>query len=221
MVSPGKRAVRADQKEQRRDAIMAATLELFDESSFESVSVAAVAKRAGIAKGTVYLYFETKEEIFLAILAQAFEGLFDQLDKVLMSLPEPCPLDVMSEVLSQTANGDPKIIRLVSILHTALEQNLSYDVALNFKQSLRRRFVYTGGLIEGKLGFSSPGDGMKIILYMHGLLVGFEQMAKPSPTIEEVLQTPGMEVFRIDLYETVKDACRNLLEGMQARAGEG
>src|SRR5262245_29500248 len=52
----------------RRDQIVTAAVELWLEDGFDAVSVEAIARRAGLAKGTVYLYFRTKEEILGAAI---------------------------------------------------------------------------------------------------------------------------------------------------------
>jgi AcrR family transcriptional regulator len=52
----------------RRHQIVTAAIELWLEDGFDAVSVEAIARRAGLAKGTVYLYFRTKEEILGAAI---------------------------------------------------------------------------------------------------------------------------------------------------------
>lgn len=58
--------------ERRKDArpqeLIAAALDLFVERGFASTRLEDVAKRAGVSKGTLYLYFENKEELFKAVV---------------------------------------------------------------------------------------------------------------------------------------------------------
>lgn len=58
--------------ERRKDArpheLLAAALDLFVERGFASTRLEDVAKRAGVSKGTLYLYFENKEELFKAVV---------------------------------------------------------------------------------------------------------------------------------------------------------
>jgi len=58
----------------RREGIMDAALELFGKSGLDGTSVEAIAHDAGIGKGTVYLYFRSKDEILDAILAERWPG---------------------------------------------------------------------------------------------------------------------------------------------------
>src|SRR6201991_3094442 len=61
-------ALAAEDKEARRDVILAAARTLFLRDPEKLPSAAAIATEAGLAKGTVYLYFATKEEIFMDLL---------------------------------------------------------------------------------------------------------------------------------------------------------
>jgi AcrR family transcriptional regulator len=63
--APNDRAgVRHARSAARREAILAAALDEFSARGFEAARVDDVAKRAGIAKGTIYLYFRDKETLF-------------------------------------------------------------------------------------------------------------------------------------------------------------
>jgi AcrR family transcriptional regulator len=59
--APGVRAARQAEK---RDAILAAALDEFAASGFAAARLDDVARRAGVAKGTIYLYFRDKESLF-------------------------------------------------------------------------------------------------------------------------------------------------------------
>ena len=66
------RARDEDQKLARKHTLMDAGWSLFRESDGNLPSVAQVVKKAGLAKGTFYLYFKTKEELFLVLLSDVF-----------------------------------------------------------------------------------------------------------------------------------------------------
>ncbi len=66
-----KPASRERRKAARPGEIAAAALALFSEQGFAATRMQDVAARAGIAKGTLYLYFPTKEELFFAVVREA------------------------------------------------------------------------------------------------------------------------------------------------------
>jgi AcrR family transcriptional regulator len=80
------RARREREKEERRQSILQAARETFFEEGFYRATVDSVAERAEVSKGTVYLYFDSKEALLAALL---LEGL----DTLLQTLEAACPPD--------------------------------------------------------------------------------------------------------------------------------
>jgi AcrR family transcriptional regulator len=64
-----RRAVSDEDKSQRRDEIMAAAKEVFARKGFHDTTIADIAKRAGLAYGSIYWYFDSKDELFHALMA--------------------------------------------------------------------------------------------------------------------------------------------------------
>lgn len=71
--------IRAGKKRRTRQAIMAAAKKLFAEKGFGNTSVDDLARQAGIGKGTIYGYFKTKSEIFLAFIEEEIDYAFADL----------------------------------------------------------------------------------------------------------------------------------------------
>jgi len=57
-------------KDARPGEIVAAALDVFVERGFAATKLADVARRAGVTKGTVYLYFDSKEALFKAVVRE-------------------------------------------------------------------------------------------------------------------------------------------------------
>ena len=74
------RAMTEAQKEARRADILKVALHRFTLMPYESLNMADTADEAGVAKGTLYLYFRSKEEMFLAIYTDQLNGWFDAMD---------------------------------------------------------------------------------------------------------------------------------------------
>src|SRR5688572_28258418 len=84
------RAVADEDKEARRHSILDAAERLFLRHPDRMASVAEVATAAGLAKGTVYLYFPSKEEMLLALHERQVAHFFEHL---MVKLAQPGPLD--------------------------------------------------------------------------------------------------------------------------------
>lgn len=69
---------RARRKEARPGELLEAALELFVDKGFAATRVEEVAARAGVSKGTLFLYFPSKEELFKAVVRETIAGRFTE-----------------------------------------------------------------------------------------------------------------------------------------------
>lgn len=209
------RARQVHEKEGRRQDILAAGLRSFEGGRFGALTMAQVAKEAGLAKGTLYLYFPTKEALFLALTEDMLLAWFEALDEALTAHREPLGPKAAAVLVAESLGDHPQLPRLLAILHTVLEQNIDYWQALRFKEFLATRVQRTGRYLEQRLPFLAPGQGGAVLLKIHALLLGFWQMADVAPVVAEVLEAPGLQVFRIDFWEVFPKTLQELLSGIQ------
>ncbi len=73
---------RKRRKDARPSEIVAAALAVFAEQGFAGAKIEEIARRAGVAKGTVYLYFATKEALFEAAVRENISPIFARLDSL-------------------------------------------------------------------------------------------------------------------------------------------
>ncbi len=69
---------REQNKASKRRRILEAAAELFTEQGFESTTTAAIARRAGIGAGTLYLYVDSKEDLLVAVFRQQVGHVWDE-----------------------------------------------------------------------------------------------------------------------------------------------
>lgn len=84
--------------EARPGEIVQAALEVFAERGFAAAKLDEIAAKAGISKGALYLYFETKEDIFRAVVREAVAPNIDVVEAVLDQATIPFP-DLLRMVL--------------------------------------------------------------------------------------------------------------------------
>ena len=75
--------------EERPGEICAAALDLFAEKGFAAARLDEIARRAGVSKGTLYLYFKDKEELFRAVVRNAIAPQFGAMTASLAALDMP------------------------------------------------------------------------------------------------------------------------------------
>lgn len=213
-----KRRARTDeQKQERRQALLDAAWALFQDSSFDEISVTGVTKAAGVAKGTFYLYFKTKEELFIAIMEQLFMAFFDQVSAELHQVADrqPTPEEIAS-LFQRSLEAQPGLARLFAILHPVLEQNIDYDTAVAFKRMLLERIITTGSLLESCLPFLQPGEGAEFMLRAYAIVIGIQHVSDPAPVIREAMEKePDLALFNVKFSKEISETVAIMLHGLE------
>jgi AcrR family transcriptional regulator len=206
------RARGAAEKDARRDALLASGRQLLSQEAYPSVTMSAVAATAGLAKGTTYLYFPTKEALFLALLREELGAWFD---RVAAGLPTEVP--AVAAFVAGTLASEPLLLRLLGLLHLTLEANVDAEVIRPWKVWLATRLAEVGAALEAALPSLPRGQGAVAILHLHALTVGLSQMATTTTIVDGVLAEPGLAGLRVDFEPHLAASFGALLQGMLAR----
>src|SRR3972149_2656523 len=152
-----KRALGAEEKSARRAAIVRAAEALLHRDPAATFSVDALARRAGLAKGTVYLYFHTREEVLLALHERQLHTLFHALARAL----ERPRADARSGVRAGLRHHGrhPGFYPLAGRCRTMLDTNIGADAALAFHLGLAQRLPPPGARGGHPLPAPRPGGG--------------------------------------------------------------
>jgi AcrR family transcriptional regulator len=110
------RSVRAARQAERRDAILAAALEEFAASGFAATRLDDVARRAGVAKGTIYLYFRDKESLFQELVRATLSPIVGAIETTqVRDLPARVIAETIADIFVREIFGTRRkdVIRLV------------------------------------------------------------------------------------------------------------
>lgn len=210
------RARSGEAKQERRDAILETALGMYErDPRFAAFTMAALAKEAGLAKGTLYLYFRAKEELFLALLERLFGEWFDDVDGRLERGRAPWTGEAVAALLARSAAERPTLVRLLAIQGSILEENVEREAALAFKTRVMERTAATGAALEARLPWLGEGGGARLLVRLHALVVGLWQMAEPAAVIRGVLTAAGLEGARVDFARELDEVLRLLLAGTE------
>lgn len=214
------RARKDEDKAARRRSILAVASRLLGRQQYHHITMAEVARRCSLAKGTLYLYFRSKEELFLAALedelAQWFEALALELGRM---TPGPDAPERFAAAVTRTLLPRETFVDLLSLLHTVLEQNIDAGSALAFKQMLLEQVQQGAAMVERAVPGLPEGSGARVLVRLHALLIGMRQMADPAPVVAEVLARPEMAALRIDFASELSATLAAMVRGMmQERA---
>lgn len=210
-----RRAVLPEDKSQRRAAILHAAEALLRRAPMGAFSVDALARRAGLAKGTVYLYYGSREEVLLAVHAERAEQLFDAIERAL-SAPAPSAQTVARATL-RFLRAHPEFLPLAANCRGMLENNVGAEAALAYKLALGKRLAGVGARIEALFPGLAQGAGVALLMNAYALMIGLWQLSDPPACLREVLKRPDMRMFRVDFDKQLMAALTDLWHAMERR----
>ena len=167
-----KRARSTGAKEARRDAILRAARALFHQSGYDAISMAEVAGKARLAKGTVFLYFDTKQALFFELLEEMLAEWLGALHDIVAQDDKPWPSARLARVLCESLAERPALSRLLTLSVSVLEPGVPAKRAAELRHKLLRRYFSTGALIEQRLGLAHAGDGITLLTFANAMIVG-------------------------------------------------
>ena len=106
---------RREQKLHRQEEILAAAFEVFAAHGYEATRIDEVARQAGIAKGTIYLYFRDKEQLFRAVVRSLVQKRFDAIAGSFQGTAEQLLRELLSRMYSQVVRNE-KVRSIVRLL---------------------------------------------------------------------------------------------------------
>jgi AcrR family transcriptional regulator len=102
-------------KAQRQEGILAAAFEVFAAHGYEAARIDDVARQAGVAKGTIYLYFPTKDRLFQAVVRNLIPKRLDVLVKTLTGSSSDLLRALLSQVYMNVVRNE-KVRSIVRML---------------------------------------------------------------------------------------------------------
>lgn len=210
-----RRARQVHQKEERRQEILIAALELFKTFTFQAITMADIAKKSQFGKGTIFIYFNTKEKLFLSLVEKEFLDFYEAMDEGLNKSKLPMGAESLSALVVEALESSPHLPKLLSILHTVLEHNVDRLDILRFKEFLANRATRTGRNLEHRLPFLGPGQGLELMLQIHVLVLGVWQVSDPAPVVKELLNAPGLHIFDIPFRPFFDRTLTALIRGLE------
>ncbi len=207
-----RKAIHQEQKEERRDGIIRSALTLLQDHPYHRITVQMIMKEAGLAKGTFFLYFKTKEELFIDVIADGYANWFAYMEAEMERLPGG-GVEPFVEAIVHGYDREPQMVRLMRIMHTVLEENISFETAARLKLMLHEKLGKLAERMERHFSFFRGGEAARFLIQAHALAVGYRNMTDLSENVQRVIEEFKLDVFRIDFLDELKKGLTMLLLG--------
>jgi AcrR family transcriptional regulator len=182
-------------KEKRKREIALATLEVFAEKGYEATSMSQVAELAGIGKGTIYEYFESKEELILSTVEAWVELMGMQAEKQLEGIDDPVErLKRYVQSAMEACVSDKRVVRLlIAMIQIMLEEEKlrsHRDLIRGTMQNAARFIVDTllegvsRGIFRPEVSDSAEKIAVNLLAYLDGISLYYYYMSRDHINLE-------------------------------------
>lgn len=210
------RARRPEQKEQRREAILAAAAELARRDGVRAVSLSDIARAVGIHKSALLRYFETREQIFLELTAREWR---DWEAEVTGALGEIAVGDgeAVATTLARSFVSRPLLCDLLPHAALNLERHASMDAVRAYKETSVGAVETVARALAGPLPDLSEEERFEVVAYV-SLLAGamFQIATPPEPLVRLYEEEPRLGHSLLDFEARLIRAASVIIAGLSA-----
>jgi len=174
-------------KQQKHQAIIDVAAALFQQEQ-HLPTVATIAKKSGQAKGTIYLYFSSKEAIFLTLLQQNYQQWFHHIEQTLTGSHQ------LSDLVNCFARpaSDEVFLNLASLSSNTLEPAVDNEFIGQYRQWFKDEFNNIATLLNKQYPVLSIPLALSLLTNSHALMLGLWQQTRHQPEQFTAEVTPAL-----------------------------
>ena len=116
----------------RREEIINSCEKLYETENFKDITIKHIGENTSFSRTSIYNYFQTKEEIFLALFQREYEKWIDDLDKV-YDENDTLTKEEFASKLAHTIEKRPTLLKLLSMNLYDMEENSRMEALVDFK----------------------------------------------------------------------------------------
>ncbi len=206
-----KRATSQTQKSDKRVQLLEVARKIFEKKDFNLVTMDEVAQQAKVAKGTLYLYFKTKEEICLELNAQDYQVWFDSLRAFLTQASQKYSKEDWVKWLLPSLRESKLFLPFLPLVPTLFEKNIKIEIAKKYKILLIENMKLTVPLLVKKYHFRNEVMGKFFLLQLHSLIVGLWSHEQQAPVIKTLFKEKTFDYLKINFDEALSYSVTQLL----------
>lgn len=186
------RAINPEDKLRKRESILDAAQHLWVTQTDRLSSMDALAQASGVAKGTLYLYFRSKEEVLLALHERDMEEFFGRMIARTQQA-EPMQVNDLTQLVIDSVSLSPTFLPLSSVCMGLMERHIPHEIAIAFKERIYERLDHALIALQSQFPMLTHLNMMQAYALMLGLWQLLQQSALhheselPKPICSQVI----------------------------------
>jgi AcrR family transcriptional regulator len=209
-----RRAMAEAEKTARRRAIVSAAAGLLARWSLTDITMDRIAARTGIAKGTVYLYFRTKETLFLDLFEELHNKWHVGLREQLVSADKPVDAREAARIITASLVAEPLLLRLYTVPLPVLEKDLDSESSAALIRGREQRIDETASVLDERIPAINIEQARDFLRRIGWVVAGLVQAASPSPATAQARDRQDLTASRIDFSTELESILTALLQAV-------
>lgn len=165
------------------------------------ISLREISRRVGLATSNVLRYFDSREAIFLELLARESTSWLDRLADELDQLKPATRVEACEQVAAiwaGTLAERPILCELWSVLSSVLERNVTLETVRAFKRGAIARNQRLAKLIAQRIHGLTPDAAVEVASIASTFIAGLWPLANPGPIVIAATEDPDLLAGHVD-----------------------
>ena len=184
----------------RREEIINACEQLYQTMSFKEITLKEIGKTTSFSRPTIYNYFETKEEIFLALFQREYDRWNQDLTAILNENERLTRKELADRIASSLA-GREQLLKLLSMNNYDMEANSRQEMLAAFKQSYGGSMKLVRRLLEKFCPEMSAADIRNFIYIFYPFMFGIYPYTAVTEKQRVAMKEAGIDYVYHTVYE--------------------
>ena len=195
----------------RREEIIAACETLYQTMGFKEITIKEIADYTSFSRPSIYNYFETKEEIFLALLQKEYERWIADLENVIAD-NETMTRDGIADALARTLERREQLLKLMSMNHYDMEANSRMERLTEFKRAYGGSLKTVDRLLRTFAPDMTDGDREDFLYSFFPFIYGIYPYAVVTDKQRRAMEEAETGYVYRSIYELAFQCAKKLLE---------
>lgn len=196
----------------RKEEIINACERLYKENSFRDITIKSIGEQTTFSRTSIYNYFHTKEEIFLALLKREYDRWIDDLNEMYEQNNE-MTREMFADKLSHTIEKRKNMLKLVSMNMYEIEDNSRLEELIEFKKSYSRAIKTVRKCVDKFLNNmkEKDKDKDKFIYLFFPFMYGIYPYTEATEKQMEAMKVAEVPSKLLSIYEITYNGILKLL----------
>ncbi|MDR1688911.1 MAG: TetR/AcrR family transcriptional regulator [Clostridiales bacterium] len=206
-------------KDTKEQAILNMAGKMFLAADYEKIKMSDLAKEVGISNGLLYVYFKTKETLFMRLLCREYDKRLDYLTGIAKKTDFKSFADVKRLFITELellVKSNPLYIGLEAMRPAILEKNTDLEMLFDIKKNLFKRAVELSAIISNN-GVIFERQIIEIFFMESAIIIGCRLNSGLPAGVAEIVDRIGMKEFHRDFETDVLNAFSCYLDGFEAK----